>query len=252
MAVRRASLVLLALLGLAAPLAGAEAKVVPSAEQGSVPLLAEKPFGLESAVVVEPGGIAWREKLWPEKNVRLLDAVENRVRPPAPAVPAGTALFGYQLSSGVAYCAAADLSRATARAQCFRDFDQDGRFDGGYVTDWESTGSRYLAGYLHALGPAGKIRYERVAVGAVPGVDGHFSFVGFRKGQAQFRLSVEDSAMDNTVPCQPAAPGTCQVGGLTLKVEPQGDAARITLVAVADVRQIQITMTGASLAGRRR
>ncbi|MBI1404911.1 MAG: hypothetical protein GC145_02145 [Caulobacter sp.] len=249
----RGRLLLLALTAaLAAVAAPAMAgKKVPSAEQGAVPLVAGAPLGLEAPVTVQPGEIAWRESLRPERNVRLIDGVKARVRPGAPAVPAGTLLFGYRLGSGVAYCPASDPQRGTAKVQCFRDFNRDGRFEGGYVTDWQDSGSRYLAGYVHALGPVGGIRYERVEAAETPPVEGGYIFSGFRNGVAQFRLSVEGSTMDNTTPCEPEADGACRICGLTLKITPDGKAARITLIAASPERLIQINMTGLSLPGSR-
>ncbi|MDB5471298.1 MAG: hypothetical protein JWR84_2858 [Caulobacter sp.] len=244
---------LLLLLALTAPLAVAApaqaGKKVPSAEQGSVPLVLDAPVGLETPVTIQPGQIAWRETLRPERNVRLLDAAPERKRPGAPAVPAGAVLFGYRLGSGVAYCPSVDQMRGSVTTQCFRDFNRDGKFEGGYVTDYQGEGSRYLTGFVHALGPAPNLRYERLTIAEAVPTGGHFVFVGFRGQVAQFRFALEEAKMDILSPCQPIAGGACTLNGLTLRIEPAGAAARISLLTASPNRQIQINMTGLSLPG---
>lgn len=238
-----------AMAAVAAPaLAG---KKVPSAEQGAVPLLAEAPRGLEAPVTVRPGQVAWRETFRPARNVRLLDAAPERKRPAAQAVPAGTLLFGYRLGSGVAYCPPGDLSRGVISVQCFRDFNQDGRFEGGYVTEYTETGSRYMAGSVHALGAAGNMRYERIAMADAAPIDGAYRFDGFKGQTPLFRLLIDGIQLDKPDPCRPVDEGVCQLAGLTLKVEPQGEAVRIALLEASSDRPFQINMYGLSLPGPR-
>jgi hypothetical protein len=224
-------------------------KKVPSAEQGAVPLVVGAPLGLDAPVTVRSGQIAWRETFRPERNVRLLDAAVERKRPAAQPVPAGTVLFGYRLGSGVAYCPPGDVSRGVIAVQCFRDFNRDGRFEGGYVTEYTGTGSRYMAGSVHALGPAANMRYERIEAADAAPIDGGYRFVGFKGGMAQFRLLIDNIETDMPHACEPAADGACHVAGLTLKIEPQGEGARISLLAASPDRQIQINMYGLSLPG---
>lgn len=226
-------------------------KKVPSAEQGAVPLVVGAPLGLDAPVNVRAGEIAWRETFRPERNVRLLDLAVERKRPAAQAVPAGTVLFGYRLGSGVAYCPPGDVSRGVITVQCFRDFNRDGKFEGGYVTEYTETGSRYMAGSVHALGPAGNMRYERIEAAEAAPIDGGYRFVGFKGGVAQFRLLIDNIETDIPQACEPAADDACQVAGLTLKVERQGESARISLLAASPDRQIQINMYGLSLPGPR-
>ena len=225
-------------------------KKVPSAEQGAVPFMVGAPLGLENAPTVRPGDIAWRETLRPERNVRLLDAAVARKRPAAPGVPAGTVLFGYRLGSGVAYCPPGDLSRGVVTVQCFRDFNRDGKFEGAYVTEYMDLGSPYLAGSVHALAAAGNMRYERVSWSDAAPIEGAYRFEGFKAGQPRFRLVVDGVKADDLVTCEAAEDG-CRISGLTLRVEPQGDAARITLLAASPDRQIQLNMYGLSLPGPR-
>lgn len=248
----RGRLLLLALtsaLAVAAPaMAG---KKVPSAEQGSVPLVIAAPQGLETPVTIRLGEVAWRETFRPERNVRLLDAAAPRKRPAAQAVPAGTVLFGYRLGSGVAYCPTGDLTRGVVTVQCFRDFNRDGKFEGAYVTEYMETGSRYMAGSVHALGPAGNMRYERIEAADAAPIEGAFRFVGFKGGIAQFRLLIDNIETDIAHACEPVAGGACRMVGLTLRVEPQGDRAQVSLLDVSPARQIQINMYGLSLPGPR-
>ena len=246
---RGASLLLVLTSALAVGAPAHAGKKVPSAEQGAVSLMAGAPLGLEASPTVQPGDIAWRETFRPERNVRLLDAAPDRIRPAAPGVPAGAVLFGYRLGSGVAYCPAGDLSRGVVSMQCFRDFNRDGKFEGGYVTEYLDTGSRYLAGSVHALGSIGGLSYERVDWTEAAPIDGAYHFAGFKGGQPRFRLVLDNVRTDVLHVCQPVSDGACQVAGLTLKVEPQGDGARITLLSASPDRQIQINMYGLSLPG---
>ncbi len=71
--------------------------------------------------------------------------VNTRARPgPTPGPVAGSFLFGYTLASGVAYCEPLAASGIQQRRQCFRDFNDDGVFDGGYVTSRGGTGLYFV------------------------------------------------------------------------------------------------------------
>lgn len=238
----------MAALAVAAPaMAG---KKVPRAEHGAMPLIAGAPAGLEAPLTVRPGDVAWRETFRPERNVRLLDAAPERKRPGVPGVPANTLLFGYRLQSGVAYCPSGDPSRGVITVQCFRDFNNDGKFDGAYVSGDMGRGSRYLAGWVESLAAiGGGVRYERIASADAAPIDGAYSFAGFKGGKPHFRLMVDGARIDGTNVCEPRADGGCDIAGLALKVEPQDDSARVTLLAVSPDRQIQINMYGLSLPG---
>lgn len=235
-----ACLALAGLLGLAAP---AVAELVARAEKGSVPLVAAAPVGLEAPVVVQPGGVAWRETYRPLENVRLLDEVPARVRPGTRGVAAGTVLYGYRLKGGFAFCPPTDYRASVREVQCFRDFDNDGRFDGAYVSDMRDMKSRVIAAFLHELAPTNKQRYEAVDIAQAAPVPASVIFRGVKKGQALFGLRIEDDDLDNPMLCDLGA-DACSVAGLRLRVTPEGEGVRIELLSAAAQRRLDVILTG--------
>lgn len=140
---------------LAAPAALADQ--VPRTEAGSVPLLT-------SAEEITQGPVSRGEIFAtitgrPALVARIDIDVNTRTRPgPTPGPDAGSYLFGYQLASGVAYCEPLAASGMQQRRQCFRDFNDDSVFDGGYVTS-RSGAALYFAEQVETLVPIAPLPY---------------------------------------------------------------------------------------------
>lgn len=235
--------VLAALIAVAALAAPASAALVPRAEQGSVPFAAGPPEGLDAPVVIRPGDIAWRETYRPLRNVRLLDEVPARTRPGTKGVAAGTLLYGYRLSSGYAYCPPTDYRAGVREVQCLRDFNDDGRFDGAYVTDARGMESRTLAAFLHHLSATRLQRYEAVDIAEAAPIPAAIVLRGVRKGQAVFVITIENEQLDSTESCLLGA-DSCEILGLSLKVTSEGEGVRVELLGVDPQRAVEVILTG--------
>lgn len=82
-------------------------------------------------------------------------------RPAYPrSVPTGTVLFQVNLDNGVAFCAPLLPDQGVRRSQCFRDLNQDGFFDAGYITDYINRGKNIYGGRLQGLSPMPQTPYE--------------------------------------------------------------------------------------------
>lgn len=239
----RLALALVALAAGAAQALPAAAALVPRAEKGSVPFVAAAPEGLDSPVVVKVGDVAWRETYRPIENVRLLDEVPARTRPGTKGVAAGTLLYGYRLSSGYAYCPPTNYRAGVREVQCFRDFNDDGRFDGAYVTDSRGMESRTLAAFLHHLSATRLQRYEAIDIAEAAPIPATIVLQGVRRGQAVFVIRVEDEQLESTESCLLGA-DSCNILGLSLKVSSEGEGVRIELLGVDPQRGVEVILTG--------
>jgi hypothetical protein len=234
-------LVALALVLAATP---AAAQTVPRRESGSVRLSFGSPLGLDAPVVVREGEVAWRETARPANVVRLLSTAPVRNRPgPVIAVPAGTILYGYELSSGTAYCPRFDLGSVhVRRVQCFRDFDNDGDFDGAYVADPIADYS-VLPSRVWALTAIVALPYEHGPF-ASPDIPVSVSYLGMRDGEHRFRLRIEEARWEIDLSCAPLEQADeCSILLLHLRVTPQGDGAiGLSLIAQRERRGVQVEM----------
>jgi hypothetical protein len=250
---RQTSPLLLALIAALAFSAMADAQPVPRAENGRVDLLAYPPQGLEQPRTVQPGEAAWVETVRPEYAVRLLGDAAARIRPENGAVvPAGTLLFGMRVTRGYAYCPRIDFNAVITRVQCFRDFNDDGVFDGGYLTRHSSVNTQFLANIVHALDRVVPVPYEAVEPSDALETSSTVVFERLRNGQASFRKYIDAERLTSSYTCEPLAenPELCTLFGVTLRVEPVGDAVRITLVGSPDVRRLNLIMTNTALPTR--
>jgi hypothetical protein len=220
------------------------ARMIPRAERGAVALVADVgPEGLSQPVLVAKGQVAWTERFHPQYTVQLVDDVPRRIRPGAPALAAGTILYGFNLPSGLAFCPPINFRSGVPDVQCLRDIDGDGTFDGGYVTDWPTGHSRILPELLMELVPVHKVRYRVVEPDAAMMVPGAMVFDGFRRGKAVFKVRIEDETLPNDEACEPLPDGECRVLNVTLKVTAQGQQAAIALVRASSVRGLSIITT---------
>lgn len=236
------------LLAAGALMAGAaSAQMVPSAERGATPLVTEAPIGLDAPVTVASGETAWRETLRPRYVVRTLeDAVERRRPSRIDGPPAGTLMYGVQLSTGYAYCPPIDYDAPTRRVQCYRDFDDDGRFDGGYMTEHRTFRTQFLPSMVRSLAAVPKVSYETAQPDETMTADARIVFEGFRRGKAQFRLYVEEERTDSRTECEPAGEEStqCTAFGLLLDVREQDGRAVIALVEPAGPRLFSLYSRG--------
>ncbi len=229
---------LLAAALMAAP--AAQADKVPRAEQGNVPLIFA-PFGsLGKTTTVKTGDVAWTEQVRPAYVVRIADPAPARLRPNGSAVPAGARLFGYQLSSGMAYCAVLDLEHSERATQCFRDFDNDGQFDGGYVTDTSSAKSRYFSSFVHGLVGVPKLRYEATSPADVAGAEMRIVYAGMKKGAPRFQGRIEKDKLEDPDVFTVVEPGVCEVYGVRMRFAETADGLTLEFLSAEEVRGIQI------------
>ncbi|WP_417492680.1 hypothetical protein [Maricaulis sp.] len=231
----------------------ADAQRVPRAENGRVDLLAYPPQSLDQPRLVNPGEAAWLETVRPQYAVRLLGDAAARIRPEHGAVvPAGSLLFGMRVTGGYTYCPRIDFNAPVTRVQCFRDFNDDGVFDGGYLTRHSSINTQFLANIVHALDRVVPVPYEPVEPSDALETTSTIVFERLRNGQAVFRKYIDAERLTSSYACEPLAenPELCTLFGVTLRVEPVGDAVRITLVDSPDVRQLNMIMTNTALPTR--
>jgi hypothetical protein len=155
-----------AILALATPVALADQ--VPRTEIGSVALIvSDQDY---TAGPVTRGEIFGSVTGRPSLAARIDQDVNTRARPgPVPGPAAGSHLFGYQLGSGVAYCEPLSATGLQQRRQCFRDFNDDGVFDGGYVTS-RGGAARYFVDQVETLVPVAPLPYVPVDSTALPEV----------------------------------------------------------------------------------
>lgn len=208
------AIVAIALVATLAPAAAAQK--ISRAEEGSVPLVLDAFAHAHKTVTVKPGDTAWTESVRAEKAVRLIDAAAERSRPKAVGVPAGTILFGYQLSSGMAYCAPIDLAKVNTDVQCLRDLDGDGTFDAGYMTNDTGADSRYFSSFLKSLVAIPKTRYEPATNADLAAAPSRIVYSGMKNGSPRFTMFVDKDKLDKPLDCKIVEPGICEVLGVRL------------------------------------
>jgi hypothetical protein len=220
----------------------AHAQLVRRAEDGTVHYLLSEPQGLDAPVEVGRDETAWTETLRPSQVVRLTGSGVDRFQPVRlPGLQAGEILFAYRLSSGLAYCPTRSADLHPRRVQCYRDFDDDGDFDGGYMTNARSIQSTILPGGLHNLASIPPVTYESADASEAPAVSASIVFSGWRDGRARFRIRVEQEYLDDIDECEPLADGACEIHQLVLRVtELPQRRARIELVAARPQRSITV------------
>jgi hypothetical protein len=224
---KRGTIVLALALALAP---GAVAQKIARAEQGSVPLAFDDFKHGHTTVVVKPGDVAWTETIRAAKAVRLVEPVVERTRPKVAGVPAGTVLFGYQLSTGIAYCAPIDLAKVNRDVQCVRDLDGDGTFDGSYITNDQGADSRYFSSFLKSLTATRKARYEQASHTDLTPAAARVVFAGMKNGAPRFSLFIDNDKLDNPIDCEIQKPGVCDAIGVRLAYGPaEGSKDSVTL-----------------------
>ena len=194
----------------------AQAQKIRSADTGAVDLVLKGPDSsyLEPATVAK-GDLLWAEEVEPLHVKVLVDDVQKRNRPSAPAVAAGTPLIGVRIASGIAYCPSIAYDAPSSKVQCFQDLDDDGKFDGGYYTDQRGFDTQFLSGWVRGLtGLSPKIAYSD-ASDDTPAPVGRISvkFDGMRRDVPRFRLYVEEEKADDPIDCQIPEPGVCVLMG---------------------------------------
>lgn len=244
MSLPRSLLILAALVAAAAAPVSASAGLVPVAEKGAIVVIAGPVRGLDAPVTVRKGEAAWSQSVRPAMAVRLLDPVAERVRPHGKPIEAGQVLFGYVLSSGVAYCPPIPHDAAVPVVQCLRDFDDNSVFDGCYIGDTLGLHSHFAVGLVTDLVGCGKHRFEPADWDPKDGVQATILFKGFKKGVAVFQTRLEDQPLGVDY-CVPEDGGLCAIMGMSLLIEPQpDDAVKITKLSSMDERQITIFTEG--------
>ncbi len=76
------------------------------------------------------------------------------------SVPAGTTLFQVSLDNGVGFCAPLLPNQGVRQTQCFRDLNDDGTFDAGYVTGTVDRAAHIYSARLRGLSPIPQTPYE--------------------------------------------------------------------------------------------
>lgn len=217
-ACRRLAVAFLA--GIAA-IGAAHAQKIPSTEAGIVIFALESQEAMSAATTLSPGDVAWTEVARPALVVRLLDDAEERTRPrKAAAVPAGTLLFVFRLSSGDAYCAPIDPESANGRVQCFRDLDDDGTFDAGYITRSRQPRSHYTPSFVHGIMSVPKYRYEKASFQDAEPIELPIVYRGMKDGEPVFRVEFENNRNIEEKSCEAVSEGVCSQLGRTLEVAP--------------------------------
>jgi hypothetical protein len=221
----------------------AVAQKIPRAEQGSVPLAFDDFQHGSATVVVKPGETAWTESIRAANAVRLIDPVVERTRPKVGGVPAGTVLFGYRLSTGIAFCAPIDLAKVNRDVQCVRDLDGDGTFDGTYITNDRGADSRYFSSFLKSLTATKKARYEPASSADLAPAAARVVFTGLKNGAPRFNVFIDQDKMKEPFECRVQAPGVCQVLGVRFAYGPaEGSKDSVTLAFEGAAPNRKITL----------
>ena len=236
------------LAGLAAP---ASAQMIRRAENAEVYYTLSVPRDFAESAVVTEDDTLWVEDISPIHVVRLTSEAPERTRPRnGDALPAGTLLFGMTVSHGLAYCPPIDFEAPVSRVQCFTDLDDDGSFDGRFLTRDYGIDSQFLAAFVHALDRSPPVTYEPVADPTVLTTTTRVVLDRVRRGTPEFVRYVDEDASDTRFRCEPvegAEPGLCNLMGVILRMEALGDEQfRFHLVAAPQQRGygIRVTNTG--------
>ncbi|MFZ4122067.1 MAG: hypothetical protein ACOYKM_10435 [Caulobacterales bacterium] len=179
--------------GLVEP-AGAEA--IARTEAGSVPMRIVAVSSEGPWTTRIDGGVFATLTLSPFYAVRVTRDVNRRNRPgPTPGFATGTMLFGYQLEGGMAYCEPLRINDER-RVQCFRDFNNDGTFDGGYVSANDYNGGRYLISQLESLVPVAPLAYAADGAFRFEAMAYSLSLASVGEERARFRVQAGDETWE--------------------------------------------------------
>ncbi|WP_135211394.1 hypothetical protein [Vitreimonas flagellata] len=226
----------------------ASAQRVLTREAGSVGMSYAPWDGAIEPRIVRPGDETWVETLIIHDAVRLERDVPARVRPSALAAQAGTVLYGYQLLRGAAYCVPFDLSNDHVRAvQCFRDFNDDGIFDGAYVAESYNRDARAFPRHVYALiGQRGAINYTRLNVNEAPSFPARVVFVRMSGDTPRLRLETDRDIGTLEQDCEIIEPEVCNWAGAVFRFKPQANGVvEIQRLHANPDRAFSITMRDA-------
>lgn len=84
------------------------------------------------------------------------------------SVPAGTILFQVSLDNGVGFCTPLMPNQGVRQTQCFRDLNNDGTFDAGYVTGPVDRAVNFYGAELRGLAPIPATPYELAEGDLIP------------------------------------------------------------------------------------
>jgi hypothetical protein len=227
----------------------AQAEKLPRTEQGNVLFVfLSGPVVGQGQVQVSTGDIVWEDRIIPALWVELqgpTPVVKQPVR--GAALKPGTALFGVELSTGWAYCAPYDPDRAVRRAQCLRDLNDDGNFEGVYVGEARGGKSRYLPAILRALqGMNTPPPYTRLEPNPDWAVPAKVTFAGWRETVPTFFVWIEDERIDTPLACEihPTDPGRCRVLGVEMNFAPADEDLLLEVTRVAASRSFETRTFG--------
>mgnify|MGYP007030270910 CR=1 FL=1 len=217
------------------------AQMIPRFEIGVLELKEGPISGLETPKTVKKNDVVWTSKVRPASVVTLLDGVPKRPRPGGiPAVAPGTQLFGLTLSNGMAYCPVLPVKSGVPKAQCFRDIDGDGTFDGAYVGNSDGLKGRFLIASVYGLVPIPKRRYEPAIWNPANDAMMSMSYVGSEKGVHQFRLELDGQKIPTPQVCVGNDDDTCSLDQVTLRISETSEGVRIELVSSFDSSRTRV------------
>jgi hypothetical protein len=159
--------------------------------------------------VLMPGDIIGRFDVSVTQTARLkVDTLSRRGSYPK-SVPAGTILFQVQLDNGVGFCTPLLPDQGVRRTQCFRDLNNDGTFDAGYITDYIDRGQRIYGGRLQGLSPIPQTPYELTPGDLIPAEPADVVVRSISGNTVKFdyklngvKLTEKECQIDGTKPCQ--------------------------------------------------
>jgi len=224
--------------------------MVRRAENGTVSLAHLPPDNMQSPTLVQRGDIVWTETIRPVRAARLLSDSAERIRPNrGQVVASGTLLFGIELSTGTAFCPQIEYQAAVSRSQCFRDFDDDGDFDGGYLSRSRGLDSQYITAFLHGLAPISPLKYEHIEPDESFNAQARFVFADIRRGYPRFRFFIEGERMADLESCEPVEgrADECIVMGVHLRFEEVEDSYQFTLISSPPIRYSGISVSNTGL-----
>lgn len=219
----------------------AAAQMIPRFKVGSLALDGGPTRGLETPKTVKKNEVVWTSKVRPASVVTLLDGVPRRPRPGGiAAVAPGAQLFGLTLSNGMAYCPVLPVKSGVPKAQCFRDIDGDGTFDGAYVGNSDGLNGRFLIASVSGLVPIPKRRYEPATWNPANDAMMSMSYVGSEKGLHQFRLELDGQKIPISQFCVGNDDDTCSLDQVTLRISEASEGVRIELVSSFDSSRTRV------------
>jgi hypothetical protein len=103
------------------------------------------------------------------------------------SLPAGTPMFQINVDNGVAYCAFWGPTQGLRETQCFRDLNNDGTFDAGYLTYDPLVGKSLFIGRIARLAGMPPVAYATQPNASVAPEPFSYRFVRVRDGIAEFK-----------------------------------------------------------------